>query len=215
MKIFQKVIICVLVLSMVFAFASCKNDGAQGQQSSTTTSTTEKESTTDKETTTTSTTVADTDETLAGTWIYDEKVTPQVFYSEFYNSEITKTNIEMSTTYKFNSNGTVIIGVSITNISEVRKEYRSLMVEAGRVNVESKGDFLTPDDVLYYEEYADKVLKQICSEQKGKYTVDGNKIVYTINNETYYETFTLKGNELILTGSSNSDDVYPITLIKE
>lgn len=214
MNNFQKITVCVLVLSMLFAFVSCKNDDVQGQQNSTTTSTTKAENTTDKETTTTSTTVADTDINLAGTWIYDEKVTPQVFYSEFYNAEITKTNIEMRTTYKFNSNGTVSIGVSIANISEVRKEYRSLMVEAGRINVESKGDYLTPDDVLYYEDYADKVLKQICSEQKGKYTIDGNKIVYTINGETYYETFTINGSELILTGSSNSDKGYPITMTK-
>ena len=204
------------MLSILFAFSSCKNDKPNNEQNLTTTSTTEAENTTGKKTSTTSTTVADTNTntSLAGTWIYDEKVTPQEFYSEFYNAEITKTNVEMRTTYKFNNDGTVSIGVSITNISEVRKEYRSLMVEAGRLNVESKGDYLTPEDVLYYEDYADKILKQICSEQKGKYTIDNNKIVYTINDETYYEIFTVNGNKLTLTGSSNSDKGYPITLTR-
>lgn len=214
MKFFQKITVCFLLLSMLFAFSACKNEDTKNEQSSSSTSTTEKENTTNKENTTVSATVEDTDISLEGAWIYDEKVTPQAFYSEFYDPEITKTSVEMRTTYKFNSDGTFSIGVSIKNISEVRKEYRSLMVEAGRVNVESKGEFLTPDDVIYYEDYADKVLEEICTSQKGTYEVTNNRIFYTINGETYYETFTINGNELTLTGSSNSDEGYPITMTK-
>lgn len=205
---------CILVLSILFVFSSCKNDKPNNESNSTTTSTTKAENTTDKETTTALITAADTDINLVGTWIYDEKVTPQKFYSEFYNPEITKTNVEMRTTYEFKEDGTFIVSISIENISAVRKEYRALMVEAGRVNIESKGDYLTTDDVLYYEDYADKILEEICTSKKGTYEVTNNRIHYTINGETYYETFTVNENELTLTGSSNSDEGYPITMVK-
>ncbi len=205
---------CILVLSILFVFSSCKNDKPNNESNSTTTSTTKAENTTDKETTTALITAADTDINLVGTWIYDEKVTPQKFYSEFYNPEITKTNVEMRTTYEFKEDGTFIVSISIETISAVRKEYRALMVEAGRVNIESKGDYLTTDDVLYYEDYADKILEEICTSKKGAYEVTNNRIHYTINGETYYETFTVNENELTLTGSSNSDEGYPITMVK-
>lgn len=205
---------CILVLSILFVFSSCKNDKPNNESNSTTTSTTKAENTTDKETTTALITATDTDINLVGTWIYDEKVTPQKFYSEFYNPEITKTNVEMRTTYEFKKDGTFKTGISIKNISEVRKEYRSLMVAAGRVNIESNGDYLTPDDVLYYEDYADKILDEICTLQQGTYEVINNRIYYTINGKTYYETFTVNGNELTLTGSSNSNEGYPITMVK-
>lgn len=199
---------------MLFAFASCKNEDAKNEQSSTTTSTTEKKDTTEKENTTVSATNANQGVVFFGEWVCDEIATPQEFYSEFYNPEITATNVEMRTTYKFNEDGTFSISIDIVNISEVRKEYRSLMVAAGRVNIESKGDYLTPDDVLYYEAYADKVLEEICTSQNGTYEVTNNRIFYTINGETYYETFTVDGNQLTLTGSSASDEGYPVTLIK-
>lgn len=205
---------CILVLSILFVFSSCKNDKPNNESNSTTTSTTKAENTTDKETTTALITAADTDINLVGTWIYDEKVTSQKFYSEFYNPEITKTNVEMRTTYEFKEDGTFIVSISIENISAVRKEYRALMVETGRVNIESKGDYLTTDDVLYYEDYADKILEEICTSKKGTYEVTNNRIHYTINGETYYETFTVNENELTLTGSSNSDEGYPITMVK-
>lgn len=200
---------------MVFAFASCKNENIKNEQTSASTSTTEKENTTDKENTTVSTTGANEGVNFFGEWVYDEIATPQEFYSEFYDPEITITNVEMRTIYEFKKDGTFKISISIVNISEVRKEYRALMVAAGRANIESKGDYLTPDDVLYYESYADKVLEEICTSQNGTYQVTNNRIYYTINGETYYETFTINGNELTLTGASNSTEGYPVTLVKK
>ncbi len=200
---------------MVFAFSSCKDDNIKEEQSSTSTSTTEKENTTKEEPTKSDETAGKTDKGLTGEWVYNEIVSPKNFYTDFYNPEITKTNIKMRTTYKFNSDGTFSIGVSIANISEVRVEYKALMVAVGKASIESQGGILTPDDVLYYEDYADKILKQICTAQEGKYAVDGNKVVYTVNGNSYYETFTLDGNKLTLTGSSNSSEGYPVTLTKE
>lgn len=205
----------VLVLSTLFAFSACKNEDTKNEQSFTSTSTTEKEITSTEEYAASDKSTTVENVKLTGEWVYDEIITPQKFYSEFYNPEITQTNVEMRTTYKFNEDGTVAISIDIVNISEVRKEYRSLMVAAGRANIESKGDYLTPDDVLYYEAYADKVLAEICTSQIGTYEVANNKIHYTINGETYYETFTVNGNELTLTGSSNSSEGYPVTLVKK
>lgn len=215
MKTFQKIMACVLVLTMIFSFASCKNDDTNQQQNSTTTSTTEKENTTNAEPKPDEPITDAKNAKLTGTWIYDETVTPQDFYTDFYDSEITKTSINLRTTYDFNDDGTFSIGVSIMNISAVRKEYRALMVAAGRKNMESQGKMLTPDDVLYYENYADEVLKEICTAQKGAYTVDGNKIVYTTGDNSFYETFTLNGNKLTLTGSSVSNEGYPVTLLRD
>ena len=39
-------------------------------------------------------------------------------------------------------------------------------------------------------------------------------IVYKVSDKTYYETFTLSGKELTLTGSSSQNVGYPITLTK-
>lgn len=206
--------VCILAVSIIFTFSACKNDDIKQEQSSTTTSTTEKENTTEAELSEPDKTTETLGDSLFGTWIYDEIISPQAFYADFYSSEITKSNIEMKTTYKFNNDGTFSIGVSIANMSDVRKEYRRLMVAAGRTNIESQGKVLTTDDVLYYEEYADKILAEICKEQKGTYEVNGNKLVYTLNGETYYETFKLNGDKLTLTGSSVSDNGSPMTMTK-
>lgn len=208
---------CVLALSILFAFSACENDNSKHEQNSTTTSTTEQESSFNNTDENTSTSAKNDDEGVVffGEWYYDETATPQEFYSEFYNPEITKTNVEMRTTYKFNKDGSFSISIKILNMSAVRKEYRALMVEAGRANAESKGEYLTPDNVLYYEGYADKVLEGICTTQNGTYDVTNNRIFYTINGETYYETFTTNGNKLTLTGSSLSDEGYPITMTKK
>ena len=202
-------------MSTLFAFSACKNEDTKNEQSSTSTSTTENKNILNEENTTVSTTKANEGVVFFGEWVCDEKVTPQKFYSDFYNPEITKTSVEMRTIYDFNEDGTFSISISIKNISEVRKEYRSLMVEAGRTNVESKGKYLTPDDVLYYEGYADEILEKICTSQKGTYKLTNNRIVYTTNGETYYETFAINGNKLTLTGSSNSNEGYPVILIKK
>lgn len=215
MDFLKKIIALILALSMLFAFSACKNEDTKNEQSSSSTSTTEKENINDKENTTVSATKSNEDVVFFGEWVYDEIATPQEFYSEFYDPEITSASVEMRTTYKFNDDGTFSISINIENISEVRKEYRALMVAAGRANIESKGEMLTPDDVLFYEDYADKVLEQICTVQNGTYEVSDNRIFYTINGETYYETFTVNGNELTLTGSSDSDKGYPITLVKK
>lgn len=176
---------------MVTAFASCKKTEQSPKDSQTTTTT---------ETTTfveldSAINNEETQNTVVGTWVYDETISPQKFYGDYYNSKITKTNVQMSTTYKFNKDGTYSTSVEIINISDVRKEYRSLMVEGARRNVEKEGKFLTTDDVLYYEKYADDILKDICKTTKGTYKIDDNKLVYN-NSET--EQFAISGNKLTL-----------------
>lgn len=206
---------CVFVLSMLFAFASCNKVSENPKQTTNTTSAEKTENTTDEGTTSSDVTAsAVTEENLEGAWAYDEIVSPKVFYSDFYNPEITQTNIELRTTYEFNNDGTFSISVDIVNISDVRREYRSLMVAAGRTNLEAQGKMLTTDDVLYYEGYADKVLEGICTTQNGTYAVEGNKLVYTLDGESFYETFTLNNDKLTLTGSSVSEEGYPVAMTK-
>ena len=115
----------------------------------------------------------------------------------------------MRTTYKFNQDGTYSTTVTILNISDVRKEYRSLVVEGARINSESKGKFLTTDDVKYYENYADKVLEDTCKETKSTYEINGNKIVY---GDSTTETFGFKNKQLILKGVTQSGNSYKIVL---
>ena len=203
---------------MLFAFSACKNDKTVNKQNNSTTSTTEKENLTDNtingDNTDISENQAEDGVVFYGKWYYAETASPQAFYGDFYNSEITKTNVELKTVYNFNSNGAVSITVEIANISEVRKEYRSLMVAVGKAKLESEGKILTTDDVLYYEDYADEVLKSICAEQKGTYEVGNNRIYYKIGDESYSETYTINGNRLTLTGSSKSEIGYPVILTK-
>ena len=208
---------------MVFIFASCnKNNTPSENESSTNTSTT----------TTTTNSSDNSDEThkpnddsgttnskvpdsaLVGEWVCTETASPKLFYGEYYNANITKTDIELKTTYIFNANGTFSTSISIENISEVRKEYRSLIVEGARKNIEAQGKFLTTADVLKYEKIADATLDEICTVQKGNYKVDGGMITYKIDGKISYETFTLSGKTLTITGSSGQSVGYPITLTK-
>lgn len=207
---------------MIFVFASCNNNATPSETESGTnsgTTTTNSQDITNNETENTDDVINETNSnkpsaSLVGEWVCSETVSPKSFYGEYYNSAITKTDIKLVTTYKFNNNGTFSTGISIENISEVRKEYRSLVVEGARQSIEAQGKYLTTDDVLKYESYADSTLKEICSVQKGNYKIQGDMIVYKIGDKTYYETFTISDNELILTGSSTQTVGYPITLTK-
>ena len=192
---------------MVIVFASCKKT-EQSQNPSQTTTTTE--TTTFKELDSTLN-PAEIKNTIVGTWICDETISPQSFYGDYYNKKITKSNVRMCTTYKFNKDGSYSTSVTIINISDVRKEYRSLMVEGARRNVEKEGKYLTTDDVLYYEKYADDILKNICKTTKGTYKIDGNKLLY---GDGTTETFAINGKQLAINGSTKETGEYKIVLTR-
>lgn len=190
---------------MVTSFASCKKTEQNPDASQTTTTT---------ETTTfveldSEISPDGTENTVVGTWAYEETISAKTFYGDYYNEKITKNNVQMSTIYKFNKDGSYSTSITIINISDVRKEYRSLMVEGARRNVEKEGKFLTTDDVLYYEKYADDILKDICKTKKGTYKIDGNKLNY---NDGTTEKFAVNGKQLTLKGSTQENGEYKIVL---
>ncbi len=190
---------------MVTSFASCKKTEQTPEPSQTTTTT---ETTTEEDLGPTLS-PAEAKNTIAGTWTCDETISPQKFYGNYYNDKITKSNVQMRTTYKFNKDGSYSTSISIINITDVRKEYRSLMVEGARRKVEKDGKFLTTDDVLYYEKYADDILKDICKTKKGTYKIDGNKLNY---NDGTTEKFAVNGKQLTLKGSTQENGEYKIVL---
>lgn len=137
-------------------------------------------------------------------------MTPQEFYTDYYDPTITKTSVRLEYSYDINSNGTIAMTVHIKNIGTVKEEYRAIMIK----EAESTYGTLTEDDIAYLEEYADAVLDTMQETQWVNYEVDGNKLVYTVDGYSYYETFTLNGTKLTLTGSSLGDEGYPIVLNK-
>lgn len=191
---------------MVASFASCKKTEQQKPDVSQTTTTTE---TTTEEDLGPTLSPAEAKNTIAGIWTCDETISPQKFYGNYYNDKITKSNVQMHTTYKFNKDGSYSTSISIINITDVRKEYRSLMVEGARRNVEKDGKFLTTDDVLYYEKYADDILKNICKTTKGTYKIDGDKLKYS---DGTTEKFAINGKNLTLKGSTKENGEYKIVL---
>ena len=193
---------------MVTAFASCKETEQSPKDSQTTTTT---------ETTTfveldSEINPDGTENTVVGTWVYEETISAKTFYGDYYNSKITKNNVQMCTTYKFNKDGSYSTSVEIINISDVRKEYRSLMVEGARRNVEKEGKYLTTDDVLYYEKYADDILKNICKTTKGTYKIDGDKLKYS---DGTTEKFAIEGKQLTLKGNTKENGEYQIVLTRK
>lgn len=190
------------------SFASCKKTEQNPDASQTTTTT---------ETTTfveldSEISPDGTENTVVGTWVYEETISAKTFYGDYYNEKITKNNVQMRTTYKFNKDGSYSTNVTIINISNVRKEYRSLMVEGARRNVEKEGKFLTTDDVLYYEKYADDILKNICKTTKGTYKIDGDKLKYS---DGTTEKFAINGKNLTLKGSTKQNGEYQIVLTRK
>jgi hypothetical protein len=153
-----------------------------------------------------------TENTVVGTWVYEETISAKTFYGDYYNEKITKNNVQMRTTYNFNKDGSYSTSVTIINIPDVRKEYRSLMVEGARRNVEKEGKFLTTDDVLYYEKYADDILKNICKTTKGTYKIDGDKLKYS---DGTTEKFAINGKNLTLKGSTKQNGEYQIVLTRK
>ena len=190
---------------MVTAFASCKKTEQTPEPSQTTTTT---ETTTEEDLGPTLS-PAESKSKIVGTWVYDETISAQNFYGDYYNEKITKNNVQMRTTYKFNNDGSYSTSVTIENITDVRKEYRSLMVEGARRNVEKEGKFLTTDDVIYYEKYADDILKNICKTTKGTYKIDGNKLNYS---DGTTEKFVIDGKQLTIKGSTQENGEYKIVL---
>lgn len=193
---------------MVTAFASCKKTEQSPKDSQTTTTT----ETTTFEELDSAINNEETKNTVVGTWVCEETISAKTFYGDYYNSKITKNNVQMCTTYKFNKDGSYSTSVEIINISDVRKEYRSLMVEGARRNVEKEGKYLTTDDVLYYEKYADDILKDICETKNGTYKIDGNKLSY---NDGTIEEFAIEGKQLILKGNTKENGEYKIVLNKK
>jgi hypothetical protein len=149
---------------------------------------------------------------ITGTWTCEEIISPKTFYGSYYNKNITKTNVQMTTTYNFNKDGSYSTNVTILNISDVRKEYRSLMVAGAKAKVEKEGNYLTTDDVLYYEKYADDILKDICKTQKGTYKIKGNTLKYS---DGTTEEFAVKGNQLLIKGSTQENGEYKMILNKK
>jgi hypothetical protein len=190
------------------SFASCKKTEQNPDDSQTTTTT---------ETTTfveldSEISPDGTENTVVGTWVYEETISAKTFYGDYYNEKITKNNVQMRTTYNFNKDGSYSTSVTIINIPDVRKEYRSLMVEGARRNVEKEGKFLTTDDVLYYEKYADDILKNICKTTKGTYKIDGDKLKYS---DGTTEKFAINGKNLTLKGSTKQNGEYQIVLTRK
>lgn len=208
--------VCVLVLSIAFVFASCEQVKGlfQNEDKSTTTIIDDEnlfDNSYNDNNASNSDNATDEDVNFFGEWYYEETTTPKEFYGDFYDDEITKTNITLRTIYNFKSNGTLIKRIEVVNISEVRKEYRSLMVNVGRKKLQSQGKFLTTDDVLYCESYADKVLAEIVAEQSGAYAEDGNKLVCSLNGENSNVTFIISGGNLTLTSPSAPNTSITLT----
>ncbi len=190
------------------SFASCKKT-EQNPDASQTTTTTETTSFVELDS---EINLDGTENTVVGTWVYEETISAKTFYGDYYNEKITKNNVQMRTTYNFNKDGSYSTNVTIINIPDVRKEYRSLMVEGARRNVEKEGKFLTTDDVLYYEKYADDILKNICKTTKGTYKIDGDKLKYS---DGTTEKFAINGKNLTLKGSTKQNGEYQIVLTRK
>lgn len=201
----------MLLLSVVLCLVACQkneqNPSFDGTQTTTTTETTTEEDTEP----TLSPSVAQA--TIIGSWIYDETITPQNFYGEHYNSEITKTNVKMRTTYTFKKDGSFSTGVSIVNMNAVEKEYKSLMVYGAQKEAESQGKYLSTKNVEYFENYAKKVLKDICKTEKGTYSISGKTITYQMGENISTETFKLDENKLTVKGVK--DNEYSMTLTRQ
>lgn len=198
--------VCILILLIVTAFASCKKTEQSQEHNQTTTTT---ETTIEEENLGPTLNSAETKNTIVGTWVCNETISAKKFYGDYYNEKITKNNVQLCTTYEFRKDGSCSTSISIINITDVRKEYRSLVVEGARRNVEKEGKFLTTDDVLYYEKYADDILKDICKTTKSTYKIDGNKLVY--GNGTK-ESFIVGDNQLTLSGNNQENGEYKIIL---
>ena len=157
-------------------------------------------------------------EQLAGTYSYTESISPQEFYSEVYDADICKTNIRVKTIYNFDANGNFSMRIRIENEATVRADIKAIVVKIVKASCEEEGVAFDENMQAIAENEADRaadeLIDTLANSISGKYRIDGNKIIYTINGTEIYETFVLNGNTLTLTGSSEGNEGYPQTMTK-
>lgn len=183
----------------------------------TTTTTTKKDVTTDP---TTNPTTPAPSNALVGKW----SVVSQITISDLFEGEQLPgsypTPLKLKTTCTFKNDGTFSIVGSVLNYNEFNMELRRVYVDLGKAECASEGVEFTDEMRAELEAEADAEMVQLNNDIKsdavyGKYSVDGNKIYYP--EDGTYETFTINGNTLTITGSSEagSEEYYPVVLYRE
>lgn len=156
---------------------------------------------------------------LEGTWGYAEYFDAKELHGDFYNPEITKTNLKIASVYNFDGRRSFSFHTYVAEKEKILNEARRSIEAVYKPYLE--------DGTLTQNQYEDKCAYAITDydsffrsvEQSfsGIYSVNNeiNTITYTLSNgQTFSEYFTLNGNKLTMTGSSLGNEGYPITYTK-
>lgn len=159
---------------------------------------------------------------LEGRWGTTESIAPsELFDGDFLAKTGFNKKLSVSTTYQFNSNKTF----SITYEIHDRNDYVAAMREAFIIYYKDDHPEWTPETL---ENRMDQTAWQefwgICeavigvpydsAEVTGTYSNDETTIYYQCDGVSFSETYVIKDKTLKLTGSSEGNDGYPITLTR-
>lgn len=159
---------------------------------------------------------------LEGRWGTTESIAPsELFDGDFLAKTGFNKKLSVSTAYQFNSNKTF----SITYEIHDRNDYVAAMREAFIIYYQDEHPEWTPEE---RENRMDQTAWQefwgICeavigvpydaAEVTGTYSNDETTIYYQCDGVSFSETYVIKDKTLKLTGSSEGNDGYPITLTR-
>lgn len=153
---------------------------------------------------------------IVGKWSGNYEIPAEYIYDGFLTVG-PHTPLKIRETYVFNADGTCSTNATILNSSEFGNALKRDLIDGFEVRT---GTPITEQDITdinnYVDECMDELERELETSDTATYTVSGNKINYTMNGVSFYETFTLSGNTLTLTGCSipDANSGYPVTLYK-
>lgn len=159
---------------------------------------------------------------LEGRWGMTEYISPsELFDADFLAETGFNKKLCVSTTYRFNKNKTFIITYEVGD----ENDYVAALREAYKIYYKDEHPEWTPETLdNRMDQDAWKTFWEICEEVigvsynaaqiSGTYSNDDTTIYYQCDGVAFSETYVIKDKTLTLTGSSEGNDGYPITLTR-
>lgn len=159
---------------------------------------------------------------LEGRWGMTEYISPsELLDADFIAETGFNKKLSVSTRYQFNSDKTFVITYTVND----ENDYVAALREAFIIYYKDEHPEWTPETLENrMDQTAWQTFWEICdavigvsydaAQVSGTYTNDATTIYYRCDGASFSETYVIKDKTLTLTGSSEGNEGYPITLTR-